>query len=178
MLKLNIGFNRKVGEANFSSRGASVNLEIEVESGLVREPGKLQAKIDYLFGLAKSSVDVQLNGNGHLEATSTASTSNGNGSHGNGNSRLLVSLCGTVVHVPAWSVCFCRLFVLLDCSRNGGSVLGNGEVAGFGNVVETRKRRPCGDGDNCGQNGVKPVSHFASSHFGVAHARSRIPSTL
>jgi len=38
MLKLNIGFNRKIGEANFSSRGASVNLEIEVESGVVREP--------------------------------------------------------------------------------------------------------------------------------------------
>ena len=30
MLKLNIGFNRKVGEPNYSSRGASVNLEIQV----------------------------------------------------------------------------------------------------------------------------------------------------
>ena len=73
MLKLNIGFNRKVGEANYSSRGASVNLEIEVESGLVREPDKLKTKIDYLFGLAQSSVDTQLNGNGHLEPVSTAS---------------------------------------------------------------------------------------------------------
>ena len=35
MMKINIGFNRKVGEANFSSRVGSVNLEIEVESGLV-----------------------------------------------------------------------------------------------------------------------------------------------
>ena len=37
MLKLNIGLSRKVGEANFGSRGASVNLELEVESGLVRD---------------------------------------------------------------------------------------------------------------------------------------------
>ena len=42
MLKLNIGFNRKVGEANYSSRGGSVNLEVAVESALVREPDALQ----------------------------------------------------------------------------------------------------------------------------------------
>ena len=45
MMKINIGFNRKVGEANFSSRGGSANLEIEVESGLVREPNALESKI-------------------------------------------------------------------------------------------------------------------------------------
>ena len=94
MLKLNIGFNRKVGEANFSSRGASVNLEVEIESALVREPEKLQAKIDYLFGLAKSSVDAQLNVNGHSEPASVANTPNHNGNgvhndngHSNGNGR-------------------------------------------------------------------------------------------
>ena len=35
MLKINIGFNRKVGEANYGSRGGRVNLEIKVEFGLV-----------------------------------------------------------------------------------------------------------------------------------------------
>jgi hypothetical protein len=88
MLKLNIGFNRKVGEPNYGSRGASVNLEIEVESGLVREPDKLQAKIDYLFGLAKKSVGAQLAGNGQTEPAHTASTPshNGNGTqNGNGH---------------------------------------------------------------------------------------------
>ena len=34
-LKLNVGLSRKVGEANYGSRGASVNLELELESGLV-----------------------------------------------------------------------------------------------------------------------------------------------
>ena len=34
--------------------------QIEVDSGLVREPDKLQAKVNYLFDLAKRSVDAQL----------------------------------------------------------------------------------------------------------------------
>jgi hypothetical protein len=81
-LKLNIGFNRKVGEANFGSRGASVNLEIEVESGLVREPDKLQAKIGYLFELAKASVESQLNDGAPPQQQQPAT--NGNGANGNG----------------------------------------------------------------------------------------------
>jgi hypothetical protein len=94
-LTLNVGFNRKVGEANYGSRGASVNLEIEVESGLVREPDKLQAKIDYLFGLAKKSVDAQLGGNGHPEPAATVSTPihNGNSAH-NGNGHAPASTNG------------------------------------------------------------------------------------
>lgn len=88
MLKLNIGFTRKVGEANYSSRGASVNLEIEVESGLVREPDKLQSKVDYLFGLAKASVDAQLRGGGDSQQVTPvdAQNHNGNGANGNGHS--------------------------------------------------------------------------------------------
>ena len=64
MLKINIGFSRKVGEANYGSRGGSVNLEIEVESGLVREPEALQSKISYLFDIAKASVDAQIGAGG------------------------------------------------------------------------------------------------------------------
>jgi len=90
VLKLNIGFNRKVGEVNYGSRGASVNLEIEVESGVVREPEKLQAKLDYLFNLAKASVDAQLNGTSQppqpQPAANNGSSNNGshNGANGNG----------------------------------------------------------------------------------------------
>ena len=94
-LTLNVGFNRKVGEANYGSRGASVNLEIEVESGLVREPDKLQAKIDYLFELAKASVDSQLAGIGQAEPepAPVAISPNDNGSHG-GNGHATVSTNG------------------------------------------------------------------------------------
>lgn len=87
MLKLNIGLSRKVGEANFSSRGASVNLELEVESGLVREPDQLHEKIRSLFSLAKRSVEEELNGQSHAAQNGNG---NGNGPHsgtnGNGSS--------------------------------------------------------------------------------------------
>jgi hypothetical protein len=78
---MNVGLNRKVGEPNYGSRGASVNLEVELESSLVREPDQLREKIRYLFRLAKEAVEEELKGeaaplatNGHV---------NGNG-HSNG----------------------------------------------------------------------------------------------
>ncbi len=80
MLRLNVGFNRKVGEANYGSRGASVNLELELDSGLVEHPDRLQGRIQQLFELARSSVDTELH--------STAESGDGNGrnvDHGNGN---------------------------------------------------------------------------------------------
>jgi len=44
-LKLNVGLSRKVGDTNYGSRGASVNVELELESSLVGEPAKLQERI-------------------------------------------------------------------------------------------------------------------------------------
>lgn len=60
-LKLNVGFTKKVGEANYGSRGAAVNLELELDSSLVGEPDRLKERIRHLFGLAKASVDEELN---------------------------------------------------------------------------------------------------------------------
>jgi hypothetical protein len=68
MLKLNAGFSRKVGEPNYGSRGASVNVELEVESALVGDPDALLDRIRSLFDLVRRSVDQEL-----------ASASNGNG---------------------------------------------------------------------------------------------------
>jgi hypothetical protein len=45
MLKINVGFNRKVGEANYGSRGASVNLELDLDSVLIGEPERLKDRI-------------------------------------------------------------------------------------------------------------------------------------
>ena len=64
MLKLNAGFSRKVGEPDFGSRGACVNLELELESGLVTDPAALQARIRQLFALARQSVDAELTNTG------------------------------------------------------------------------------------------------------------------
>ena len=62
MIKLNAGFSRKVGESNYGSRGASVNVELELESGLVGQPDALLARIRQLFTLAREAVDAELNG--------------------------------------------------------------------------------------------------------------------
>lgn len=80
-LNLNVGISRKIGEANYGSRGASVNLELELESSLVESPERLQERIKQ-FRLAKESVDEELG------AGSSQPQSNGHGdSHGQGRSR-------------------------------------------------------------------------------------------
>jgi hypothetical protein len=40
-LKLNVGASRKVTDNNYGSRGASVNLEMELDTTLVTDPPKL-----------------------------------------------------------------------------------------------------------------------------------------
>ena len=59
-LKLNIAMSRKVGEANYGSRGATVGLEMEVDSSLVDQPQQLHERIDGLFRLAQAAVDREL----------------------------------------------------------------------------------------------------------------------
>src|SRR5262249_42889556 len=84
-LKLNIGLSRKVGEANYGSRGASVNVEIEVDSSLVNEPARLQEKMRQVFGLVRASVADELNStNGHGHANPPDNNGRQHGSNGNG----------------------------------------------------------------------------------------------
>ena len=64
MIKLNAGFSRKVGEVNYGSRGASVNLELELDSGAIQDSDKLHEKIRALFGLARKAVDEELQNGG------------------------------------------------------------------------------------------------------------------
>ncbi len=61
-LKANIGFNRKIGEPHFSSRGASVHLELELDTSLLEQPAQLLKRIHGAFEFARSAVDAELNG--------------------------------------------------------------------------------------------------------------------
>lgn len=72
-LTINVGLNRKVGEPNYGSRGASVHLELELDSSLVNEPPRLQEKIRQLFGMVRASLAEELKGGSGGQA------SNGNG---------------------------------------------------------------------------------------------------
>ena len=79
-LKLNVGLSRKVGEANYGSRGASVNVEMELESTLIGEPQKLRERIRQVFGVVRDSLAEELNGNGSTAGNGTST----NGVHPNG----------------------------------------------------------------------------------------------
>lgn len=90
MMKINVGLCRKIGEANFGSRGATVNLELELDSSLVGEPAKLKERIRQLFALVRTSLAEELNGgNGHSQQPNgeahPPNSQNGNG-NGNGHS--------------------------------------------------------------------------------------------
>ena len=101
-VKLNIGLSRKVGEANYGSRGASINLEVELDNGVLNDPGQLRERVHDLYVLARESVDEELqrpadagpgepshaNGNGHGRTNGVANSnghSNGHASNGHSN---------------------------------------------------------------------------------------------
>jgi len=61
MLKLNASFSKKVpADVEFSSKGYSATIEIELPDGLSQE--QLQKRIHDTFELVKSSVDNEING--------------------------------------------------------------------------------------------------------------------
>lgn len=60
MIKLNVGLSKKVGTANYGSKGATVNIEAEVDSNLIQDPHRLKEQLRRLFGLARNSLEEEL----------------------------------------------------------------------------------------------------------------------
>ena len=81
-LKLNIGLSKKIGQPDYGSLGASVHVELELDSGVIGEPDRLKQQIRHLFGLAKSSIDEELNGERQVSQNGHGPAANGNGGHG------------------------------------------------------------------------------------------------
>lgn len=84
-LKINLGLSKKVGEPNYGSRGASINLEVEIDSTLVAEPTKFQERVRQLFGLVRTSLAEELNGKSNGYTTAGASPSTPTPASGNGH---------------------------------------------------------------------------------------------
>lgn len=61
MIRLNVGLSRKIGQANYGSKGGSVNLEVEVAD---LDHNKLRESIQKLFSLAKQSLEDELSSEG------------------------------------------------------------------------------------------------------------------
>jgi hypothetical protein len=58
--KLTVGLSRKVGEPNYGSRGASVNLEVELDSALITDPFVVQDRVRKLYTLARRGIEEEL----------------------------------------------------------------------------------------------------------------------
>jgi hypothetical protein len=59
-LRIIVNISRKVGEANYGSRGATIGLEMEAEASLVHQTARFHDQVDQLFALARESVDREL----------------------------------------------------------------------------------------------------------------------
>ncbi len=77
-LKTNIGVSRKVADNNYGSRGASVNLEVEMDSTLINDPERFHDRIRQVFRLAQQAIDEEL---GRQQAGGTSHATNGNNGH-------------------------------------------------------------------------------------------------
>jgi hypothetical protein len=82
-LKTNIGVSRKVADNNYGSRGASVNLEVELDSALINDPERFHDRIRQVFRLAQQAIDNEL---GRQQGPAANSANNGQSANGNGHS--------------------------------------------------------------------------------------------
>jgi hypothetical protein len=55
-----VGFSRKVGEPNYGSRGASVQLEVELDRMAIDDGERFQSEIEGIFERARDAVDREL----------------------------------------------------------------------------------------------------------------------
>ena len=87
-LILTVSQSKKIGEPNFGSKGASVTLQIEVDSSMASDPSRLQQQICELFQQSRAAVEQELFGRDALPAEphsgSPPANGNGNGHRSNG----------------------------------------------------------------------------------------------
>lgn len=60
-LKLNVSISRKIGEPNYGSRGASCQLELELDVAMLSEdPARFQQRVHEAFGACRQAVQEEL----------------------------------------------------------------------------------------------------------------------
>jgi hypothetical protein len=85
-MRLNVGVSKKLGLPAYSSVGASCNLDLEIENGLLRDPAGFRDQVRDAFDAAQQAVDdelARLQGGREPTETRVALASNGhhNGAH-------------------------------------------------------------------------------------------------
>ncbi|MFH5806671.1 hypothetical protein [Alienimonas sp. DA493] len=90
MLKLNVGLSRKVGQPDYGSKGAMVNVEVELTADLLKDHDRLRRQVRGIFGVIRETVDGELgvatgrNGGGRLPGPPSNGRPAANGLSGNG----------------------------------------------------------------------------------------------
>jgi hypothetical protein len=79
-IRVNVGLSRKVGEPNYGSRGASVNIEAELDTALVSDPARLKDHLKHLFGLVRNALAEELNNHTSQQPAPAPKTTTPNGS--------------------------------------------------------------------------------------------------
>ena len=59
-LRLNVGVSRKVGQPDYGSLGASCNVEVELDAGLLQDPEQLQGRVRDAYVAAHRAVHDEL----------------------------------------------------------------------------------------------------------------------
>ncbi len=59
-MRLNVGVSKKLGLPSYSSVGASCNLDLELENGLLRDPAGFRDQVRDAFDAAQNAVDDEL----------------------------------------------------------------------------------------------------------------------
>eukprot|EP01048_Picozoa_sp_COSAG05_P027531 COSAG05_NODE_8075_length_739_cov_0.643750_2_plen_156_part_00 len=68
-MKLNVGLNQKRGEPNYGSRGASFQVEVEVDSSVAIDPRRLRERARALYAIARKAIDEELGDGEAIEVT-------------------------------------------------------------------------------------------------------------
>jgi hypothetical protein len=80
MMKLIAGSNRKVGQPDYGSRGASVLVEVDVESSLIDRPEEFKDRVRRLFAMCRMAVDEELAAHAPVGNAHVATPGNGHSS--------------------------------------------------------------------------------------------------
>ena len=68
-MKLNVGLNQKRGEPNYGSRGASFQVEVEIDSSVAIDPRRLRERARALYAIAREAIDEELGEGEAIEVT-------------------------------------------------------------------------------------------------------------